>query len=201
MSEKRDLVEKVVTSAKLRLESKLGEIWWIVLSRGLLALVLSACAFVWPQQTLQILIKLLGATILIDGLVSAFVLFYMDDRMQQAIGVLVSFVIGSVLLLWTGVTAKLFLIVVGAWMVVQGFGLFQSSRRIGRADGVRNLMSWVGAIMALIGIVFILWTDTGIVAISWLIGLGALLIGSLLIYLATRIRRLRNLIANPGEPT
>ena len=85
---------------------------------------------------------------------------------------IVSVAIGLVLLLWTGVSAKLFLILVGIWLVLQGMGLFLSSRKIDPAEGERRLMAITGGIMASIGIVFVFWTDTGVVAISWLIGMG-----------------------------
>ena len=59
----------------------------------------------------------------------------------------------------------------------------------------------IGAVMILVGAVFVFWTDTGVVAISWLIGLGAPVIGSLLIYLATRVKRLQATIDSFGGRT
>jgi len=47
--------------------------------------------------------------------------------------------------------------------------------------------------------VFIFWPETGVVAISWLIALGALVIGGLLVYLATRLKRVRTRVDNIGE--
>jgi uncharacterized membrane protein HdeD (DUF308 family) len=199
MSVRRDRAAKIVASAKLRADFKLNEIWWSILSRGLLALVLAACAFVWPQQTLQILIKLLGAYILFDGAVGAIGAYRSGDMKQLAIQAIVSLAVGSILLFWTGVTAKFLLIFVGIWLILQGLGLYLASRRIGDFAGERALMSGVGGIMALIGVVFVFWTDTGIVAISWLIGLAALVTGSLLVYVATQIRRLRIRLAHAGS--
>jgi uncharacterized membrane protein HdeD (DUF308 family) len=198
MSERRDRAAKFAAGAKLRVEFKLNEIWWNLLSRGLLALGLAACAFVWPQQTLQLLIKLLGAYILIDGVVGAIGSYRSGARKQPAIQAIVSLAAGSILLFWPSLTAKFFLIFVGVWLVLQGLGLYLSSRRIEAVAGERGLIAWVGGIMALIGIVFVFWTDTGIVAISWLIGLAAFVTGSLLIYVATRIKRLGTRIAHAG---
>ena len=116
-------------------------------------------------------------------------------NLMQAV---VSVAIGLVLLLWTDVSAKLFLIFVGIWLVLQGIGLFLSSRKIDPVEDERGLMGIIGGIMALIGLVFVFWTDTGVVAISWLIGIGAFVIGGLLIFLATRVRRLRTRVAGMG---
>ena len=113
----------------------------------------------------------------------------------------VSVAIGLVLLLWTDVSAKLFLIFVGIWLVLQGIGLFLSSRKIDRAEGERGLMGAVGIVMTLIGLVFVFWTDTGVVAISWLIGIGAFVIGCLLVFLAIRIKQLRTRLDRLGART
>jgi uncharacterized membrane protein HdeD (DUF308 family) len=198
MSERSDRAAAAAAGLKVRADAKLGDIWWTILSRGVLALALAVCAFVWPEQTLGILIKLLGAYFLIDGVIGAIGAFRSGDRGAQLMQAIVGLAIGLVLLLWTDVSAKLFMIFVGIWLVLQGFGLFLSSRKIEPAEGERGLMGIIGGIMALVGIVFVFWTDTGVVAISWLIGIGALIIGGLLVFLATRVRRLRTRVADMG---
>jgi uncharacterized membrane protein HdeD (DUF308 family) len=198
MSERSDRAAEVAAGVKLRVDTKLGEIWWIILSRGVLALALAVCAFVWPQQTLGILTRLLGAYFLIDGVIGAVGSYRNGDRGAALMQAVVSLAIGLVLLLWTGVSAKLFLVFVGVWLVLQGIGLFLSSRKIDPVEGERGLMGVIGGIMALIGIVFVFWTDTGVVAISWLIGAGALVIGCLLVYLAARIKQLRTRLDSIG---
>ena len=44
--------------------------WWFVALRGLIAVLLGLCAFVWPGVALAILIVLFGAFTLIHGLFS-----------------------------------------------------------------------------------------------------------------------------------
>lgn len=199
MSAKNERAAEVAAGVKHRVDVKLGDIWWAMLLRGVLALGLAVCAFVWPQQTLDILIKLLGAYFLIDGVIGAVGAYRSGDRGSHFMQAIVSLAIGLVLLLWTGVSAKLFLIFVGIWLLLQGIGLFLSSRKIDPTEGERGLMAVIGGVIALIGIVFVFWTNTGVVAISWLIGLGALVIGCLLVYLATRVKRLRTRIDNIGD--
>lgn len=199
MTERRERAAEVAAGVKARVETGLGQIWWTILSRGLLALALAICAFVWPQQTLGILIKLLGAYFLLDGAIAVVAAFRGGDQTASLLQAIVSLAIGLVLLFWTGVSAKLFLVFVGIWLVLQGIGLFMSSRKIDPTQGERGLTAVVGGIMAVIGVVFVLWTDTGIVAISWLIGIGALIIGGLLVYLATRVKKLQTRVGLIGE--
>jgi uncharacterized membrane protein HdeD (DUF308 family) len=190
MPDRNNRAAVLAAGVKLRVEAKLDEIWWFILSRGVLALGLAVCAFVWPQQTLGILIKLLGAYLVIDGMISAIGSYRTGDTRGQFLPAIVSLAVGLVLLLWTGISAKVFLIFVGLWLVLQGIGLFLSSRRIDPVEGERGLMAAIGGIMALMGLVFVFWTDTAVVAVSWLIGIGALVIGCLLVYLAARIKQL-----------
>jgi LPXTG-motif cell wall-anchored protein len=54
-------------------------------------------------------------------------------------------------------------------------------------------------VLAAVGLVFVLWPETGVVAVSWLIAAGAALIGGLLIFLAIKLRRLRAAVDNLGS--
>jgi uncharacterized membrane protein HdeD (DUF308 family) len=198
MPSKDEKLRQVASSAKQRVDSKLGKIWWSFMLRGLLALALSACALFWPQKTMGLMIKLLGAYFIIDGLAGAVSAFRAESKGVNLMQVVVSLAIGLVLLFWTGVSAKLFLIVVGIWALLQGVGMYLSSRGLESEDEQRGLMGIIGAVMAVIGLVLIFWPNTGVVTISWLIALGSLIIGGLLIYLATRLKRVKKRINDIG---
>ena len=71
MSEKSDRAAQVATVAKQRVDAKLGDIWWAIMLRGLLALGLAVCAFVWPDKTLGIFVSFWAPTFLIDGVIGA----------------------------------------------------------------------------------------------------------------------------------
>jgi uncharacterized membrane protein HdeD (DUF308 family) len=201
MSEKTECVSEAAAIAKHRVDAKLGEIWWAILLRGLLALALAVCAFVWPDKTLGIFVKLLGAYFLIDGVIGAISAYRSGDKASPLMQAIVSLALGLVLLLWTGISGKLFLILVGIWLVLQGISLLLAAFRMASADEQRGLAMVIGGVMAVIGLVFIFWNDTGVVAISWLIGIGAAVIGALLVYLATRVKRIRARIDSIGDRT
>jgi uncharacterized membrane protein HdeD (DUF308 family) len=201
MAEKHERVAKAAAVAKQRVDAKLGEIWWAILLRGLLALALAVCAFAWPEKTLGIFVKLLGAYFLIDGVIGAINAYRSADKASPLMQAIVSLALGLVLLFWTGISGKLFLILVGIWLVLQGISLLLAAFRMDSADEQRGLAMVIGGVMAVIGLVFIFWTDTGVVAISWLIGIGAAVISALLIYLATRVKRLKDRIEDIGDHT
>jgi len=199
MAKKHERVAEAAAVAKQRVDAKLGEIWWAILLRGLLALALAVCAFVWPEKTLGIFVKLLGAYFLIDGVIGAISAYRSADKASPLMQAIVSLALGLLLLFWTGISGKLFLVLVGIWLVLQGIGLLLAAFRMDSADEQRGLAMAIGGVMAVIGVVFIVWTDTGVVAISWLIGIGAAVIGALLIYLAARVKRLKARIESIGD--
>ena len=198
MSQKHERAAEVAAVAKQRVDSKLGDIWWAILLRGLLALGLAVCAFGWPEKTLGLMVKLLGAYFLIDGVIGAISVYRGSEKASPLMQAIVSLALGLVLLLWTGISAKLFLILVGIWLALQGVGLFMAAMKMDVEDEGRGLTMVIGGVMASVGLVFVFWPDTGVVAISWLVGIGALLIGCLLVYLATRVKRLRRRIDEVG---
>ena len=195
MASKRKAGERV----KAAVDTRLASIWWSILLRGILAVVLAVCAVFWPEKTLGILVKLLGAYFIIDGAVGAIGALRSQDRGLTIGPAIVSLGMGLVLLFWTDVSAKLFLVLVGVWLMIQGVGLFLSGREVKSETGERSLFGIVGGLMVLVGVVFVFWTDTGIVAVSWLLGIGALAVGAGLIYLATRLKRLRDRLATLGD--
>ena len=201
MSEKGERTAEVAAAAKQRVDAKLGDIWWAILLRGVLALGLAVCAFVWPEKTLGIFVKLLGVYFLIDGVIGAIGAYRSGDRASPLMQAIVSLALGLALLLWTGISAKLFLILVGIWLVLQGFSLLLAAFRMESADEQRGLAMVIGGVMTLIGVVFVFWTNTGVVAVSWLIALGAAVIGCLLIYLATRVKQIQARIDQIGDPS
>ena len=199
MSEKQKRVAEIGANAKQRVNSKLGEIWWAILLRGVLALALAVCAFAWPEKTVGIMVKLLGGYLLIDGVIGAISAYRSGDKASPLMQSIVSLTIGLVLLLWTGISAKIFLVLVGIWLALQGVGLFMAAIKTNADDGARGLTMGIGGVMAAIGLLFVFWPNTGVVTISWMIGIGALLIGCLLIYLATRVKRLQGRVNDIGH--
>ncbi|MEM8679075.1 MAG: DUF308 domain-containing protein [Planctomycetota bacterium] len=174
---------------------RMARIWWTILLRGLLALALAACALIWPNRTIDLLVMLLGAYFVFDGVTGAIGVYRSEANGVHFLPAVMSLALGLVLLLWSDVSAKVFLILIGVWLVIQGIGLFFSGRRIKSETGEGSIAMAVAVLMVVVGCVFVFWTNTGITAVSWLLGLGALAIGAGMIYLALRLRKLQQRIA------
>jgi uncharacterized membrane protein HdeD (DUF308 family) len=196
MPKEPEKLRQLVTEAKHRVSDKLGDIWWWFMIRGVLALGLAVVALFWPQKTIGILVNILGAYFLFDGLVGAIGVVRAGGKGGFPVFAIVSLVVGAILLFWTGISVRVFLTLVGAWALLQGGGMFLSNRNNDSDAESRQMFGIAGAIMAVTGLILIVWPSTGVVAISWLIAVVALLLGCVLVFVATRLRRLSNRIDN-----
>ncbi|QDT65986.1 HdeD family acid-resistance protein [Calycomorphotria hydatis] len=200
MTEQNKPLANAASAAKSRVEAKLGHVWWAIMLRGVLAVILAGCAFIWPEKTLGILMKLLGAYFVLDGVIAAIAAYRGDEKVSTIAQAIIGFAMGLILLFWAGISVKVFLVLVGIWLLLQGFSLLLAAYRTDPADETRGLTIGIGAVMAVIGCVFIFWTHTGVVIVSWLIGFCSLIIGAMLIFLATCVRNLHQKIQHIGNP-
>ncbi len=101
--------------------------WWMLLVRGLCAILFGAMAFAWPGLTLFVLIVFYAVHAIIDG-VAAFVVGWQMRRMSSdtpwlpliLVG-LVSVVAGTLAIAWPGLTAVALLYVLAAGPLPAGF--------------------------------------------------------------------------------
>lgn len=167
--------------------------WWLFLLRGIAAILFGIAAFVWPGQTLTVLIILFGAYVLVDGVSGLVQAIRHRDRLERwwlwALEGALGIVVGLLTFLAPGVTALVLLIFIAAWAIVGG------ALRIAVAIELRKEIrgEWLlvagGVLSILFGILLILVPQAGILSIVWLIGFYAVLFGGLLVWLALRLRR------------
>ncbi len=189
MTESHDQRRSAAAKVKEQLGNKFGNLWWAFLIRGLVAIAAAICIFVWPQQTVLLLVKLLGAYLLIDALFGLVSAVRRNENRFGLIPMVAGILVGIVLLFWSDVSVKLFLILVGVWLAIQGLSLVWSAMTDLTDPEIRRSLLTVGLVQGLIGIILALWPSTGVVAISWLLSLCLLALGSLLIFLASVIRK------------
>lgn len=171
--------------------SLLKQIWWVVLLRGILAVLFGVVALVWPGITVWALVVVFAAYAIIDGIV--LVVQSIRDKPEGwgwwlAMGV-VSVLAGLVALFWPGITALALLYVIAFYAIL--FGI------TGIVGGVRFRKvpdsGWVWSVLAgvvavLFGIVLLIFPGEGILSLIVLLGIYAILFGVLLIILAFQAR-------------
>jgi len=197
---RREQLQTVAIGIRVGVGDKLGDVWWFLVLRGVLALALGIFALFWPDTNLGVLVLAVGLYCLADGalgLVSALRHLEYRERLLHALVVLA---IGVVLVLWPGATLRTLLVLLGAAVLFAGVSQILSARRLPADDVDRSAAINMGIAAAVVGLVLALWPGSGVAVISWVIGIAALLVGALLIFLGSRFRRLKDRVETMGDP-
>jgi uncharacterized membrane protein HdeD (DUF308 family) len=191
MPSDNERLQAAAAGLKSRVSGKMGNVWWAFMLRGLLALGLGVSALIWPKLTLALLVRLIGIYALLDGAAGLISGIRGRDLQTYFVPALVSLAVGAVLLFWPGVTVKLLLIILGIWALLHGANLFLAGRNADQNDPNRGLLLTIGLVLAVIGLVLIVWPGAGAVTISWLVAALAFVVGAMLVFLALRLRQVK----------
>lgn len=161
--------------------------------RGAVAITFGIAALVLPEPTLAVLIALVGAFFLADGLFSGLTALYFAEwrvvSWPPLIEAIVAIGIGLITFFWPNVTALFLLYLLAAWAVLTGLMQLIATYQLRRYLEREWLLALRGLAPLLCGVVLILFPRSGALALLRLIGIGALLLGGFLLYLAVRLNR------------
>lgn len=185
------------TSADLAAVGK--AIWWMILIRGIVAILFGILALVFPDATLVALALLFGIYSIIDGVTAIAHAIRIRQRAKSWVWLLVQ----GILSLLAGIVAVLlpvltgFLVglvvvyVIAFWSIFTGIAGFPAAHAM--ADGTRKMWGYVAAALSVVFGVALLVIATinpagAITALIWVIGAYAIVAGLLLILLAVAAR-------------
>jgi uncharacterized membrane protein HdeD (DUF308 family) len=129
--------------------------------------------------------------LIIDGIAGIFSVLRANERGAFLGQSILSLAIGGVLLLWPGATARTLMLVLGVWALLHGATLLWSLRELSQADAYRGAQQTVGIALVVIGAILVLWPGAGIVTLSWVLGIAALVIAAVLFWLAQRMKQMQ----------
>jgi uncharacterized membrane protein HdeD (DUF308 family) len=158
--------------------------------------VLGIFALIWPTPTFTILTRMVGLYCLADGVSGLVGALRASDRGTYLLQAVVSLAVGGVLVFWPSTSVRTLLTVFGGWALFTGVSQILAARRANVEDTDRGLMSTMGGAASVVGLVLMIWPGTGVVAISWIIALAALMLAALLIFLALRFKRFKKRVDN-----
>lgn len=174
--------------------AELARNWWLLLVRGVLAIIFGVLAFAWPGLTLAVLVLLFGAYALVDGifaLVTGLVRIGRQERWWlMVLEGIAGIVAGLITFFYPGMTAVLLLYFIAAWALVTGVLEIVAAIRLRREIENEWWLGLAGVASVIFGILLFLQPAAGALAVVWLIGGYAILFGVLLIFLAFRVRGL-----------
>jgi uncharacterized membrane protein HdeD (DUF308 family) len=178
--------------------------WWVLLLRGIAAIIFGVLAFIWPGITLVTLVLLFGAFALIDGAIALGAAFSGSAKAVPTwwlvlVGVL-GIVAGIMMLLWPGMSAILLVLFIGAWAVAHG--IFEIIGAIQLRKEIENEWTLIlgGIISVIFGIVVLIAPGAGALALVWWIAIYSIVFGILFVAFSLRLRRHRHPAGSLAAP-
>ena len=171
----------------------LAKHWWVLVLRGLVSLAFAAAAFLMPKFTFELLILLLGAFVLADGLLATWSGWRLrgEDKdwwVATAEG-LIGVVLGLITLFKPEISAALLITFVALWCLVSGTFEIALAIRIRKEIEGEWQLALAGVVSIALGLFMLVQPNGGVISIAWWIGGYALFFGLLLVALGFKLRR------------
>ena len=170
----------------------LAKNWWLVLLRGIFAIVFGILAFIWPGITLVTLVLFYGAFALIDGIVAlaaAIMGGTPAPRWWLAVIGLLGIAAGIITFLYPGMTSLILLYFIAGWAIAMGVMQIVGAIRLRKEIDNEWWLVAGGVLSVLFGLIVAVWPGAGALALLWAIGTYAIVFGVTLVSLALRLRK------------
>jgi uncharacterized membrane protein HdeD (DUF308 family) len=169
----------------------LAQNWWAIALRGVFAILFGLIALFVPGATILSLVLFFSAYMLVDG-VFGIVSAVRAARKGERWGLLVlegiaDIAVGIIALLWPGLTAVAFVLLLAAWSIVSGGLMLGAAFRLSQAHG-RWWLALGGLVSIIFGVLLVIAPVIGAVVLTWWLGAYALVFGALLLAAAFKLR-------------
>lgn len=170
----------------------LSQNWWLVVLRGMLAILFGIAAFLWPGITLLTLIIMFGVYAIFDGLIAIWTGLSRTRESSRwwmfLLEGLLSIGAGIAALVWPGLATLVFIYIMAFWAVFTGILEIVAAIRL-RHEITNEWFLALGGVLSIgLGILLFLQPAAGSLAIIWIIASYALVFGILLLILGIRLR-------------
>ena len=183
-----------------------GRSWWVLLLRGLFAVVLGLLVFTKPVWTLGVVMMAFSLYVLVEGASNLFAAMmgwrYRDDRWLLLLEGLVAIGVGIITLRTPAITAILLVFLIAAWALITGVLKIIEAVRLRREIPGEAWLMLGGVASVLFALVVMVRPLAGALAMVRLIGAFALILGMSEIMLSFKVRRARQIGRSiASEPT
>ena len=170
----------------------LAKNWWLLLLRGIAAIIFGVLAFAWPGLTLLTLILFYGAFALVDGvlaIIAAITGGAPAPRWWLAVVGLLGIAAGLLTFLMPGLSALVLLFFIAGWAIATGVLQIIGAIQLRKEIDNEWLLILGGVISVLFGVGMMLAPGAGALALVWVIGTYAVIIGVVFVALALRLKK------------
>ena len=162
---------------------------WVLIARGIFAILFGVMAFAWPGLTLTSLVLLYGLYCLADGFVG--LAGMSGGKLWQSILVgCVSIAAGLVTFAYPGLTALLLLYLIAAWAIMRGIFEIAAAIEFRKVIEGEFFLGLAGLLSILFGILIVMRPGAGALSIVWILGTFAILSGVMMVAVGLKVRQL-----------
>ncbi|WP_423456170.1 HdeD family acid-resistance protein [Ottowia sp. VDI28] len=176
------------------LAAALSRNWWVVLLRGVVAILFAVLTWAQPGITLAALVLVFGAYAVIDGVLGVWMAISNRKTNPQwwvlLLWGIVSVIAGVMTFAVPGITGLVLLMYIAAWAVVTGVLQIMAAIRLRKEIEGEWLLGLGGLASVVFGGLMIWNPGAGALAVAWLIAAYAFIFGVLMVLLAFRVRKL-----------
>jgi uncharacterized membrane protein HdeD (DUF308 family) len=177
--------------------------WWILLLRGVAAILFGVLCFAQPGLSLTTMVLMFGAYTLVDGVVGVVAAIAgrkeIEDWWVLLLWGLVSIATGILTFAAPSITALILLFYIAAWAIASGVLQIALAIRIRKEIEGEWFLIAAGVLSVLIGLALMANPGEGALAVVWLIGGYAIAFGLVLAFLAFSLRRFGKRVASKLE--
>jgi uncharacterized membrane protein HdeD (DUF308 family) len=171
-----------------------SRIWWSLVLRGGLAILFGIVALFYTGQTLLALVFVFGFFALLNGIMSIVAAVRAGEAHLRwgllAFSGIIGVAAGIVSFVWPGLTALAIVFIVAAWAIITGVAEIAFALAVPEALPQPWLAGISGALSVLFGVLLAVWPRSGVVTLTWLVGIYAIAYGISQLYNAYRLRAL-----------
>jgi len=179
----------------------ISKYWWVFSLRGIIAIVFGLAALLWPALTLGVMVLLFGLFALLEGLLTVVSSFGKGDEkggwtllLEGLVGLLVCVIvllgtsIGS--MLWPKVAAVMLVYYIAGWAMLAGLFKIITAFRIRNEVKGEWMLGLNGLVSILVGVILIFRPGAGVLAVAWLIGILAIIVGIFQLLFGLKFRKM-----------
>jgi len=181
--------------------AQLARNWWTLVLRGVVAILFGVVAFLRPGITVEVLVLLFAFWALFDGvlaLISSVGAAEAHEPWWPLVFIgLLGIAAGLVTLRWPGITALALFLVIAYWSIFRGILDIVAAVRL------RDLIPgewWLvlgGIVSIAFGVLLVMNPGPGLLAVIWLIGIYAVIVGVAFLMLGVRLKGLAGELPPP----
>ena len=180
------------------MQQMIGNFRTMFLFRGLAAILFGVVTLVWPGLSLSVLVLLFGIFAVISGITA--VAAALRNAREPGWGLLLfegilGILAGVVALIWPGITALAFLFLIAAWAIITGILELVAPLSFPMSGGRAVLSVLAGLVSVVFGVLIAAQPASGLLAVVWLIGVYAIVIGVMHIVVYFEARSLASSLA------